>query len=243
MARRRGGDFKRKGAAVAFFVLALAALVVATYVGIGMLTRYDYTDVLPEDAPLRARFPEDGDYSIPEPTPRPAPVVTPTPLPTRMPPPASTPMPLSMYSVQNARMMMPKDASAAGEGQLTSIQVSEADGQRSVVVTGWAFLDGFDAQHSRIYLVTSPRSSSGQRFYEAQVLPGSSGVQHPPERGENLERADFRAVFSVRAYEDGPYKLGMLVVNRDGREAVNGYFEAGAGCQLTVKAGAVAGVG
>ena len=48
--RKSPPSFKRKGTAIGFFVVALAILVVGVYLGIGMLTRYDYEDVLPEDA-------------------------------------------------------------------------------------------------------------------------------------------------------------------------------------------------
>ncbi len=245
MARRTSPTFfRRKGAAIACFVLCLAALVVGTYVGIGMLTRFDYGEALPEDAPLRARFPEDDNYLLPKITPSPVPAVTPKPLPTPIPWPVSTPVPLSLYSVQQTRMVMPKDANAPGEGVLTSIKVSEADSMRTITVTGWGFLDGCDASGSSVYLVVSPKSSAGDRFYEAAILPGSTAVQHDASRGTNLERADFRAVFSVRAYADGPYVMGVLVVNKAGKNQVTkGYFEADSQYQFDVKGNAVIGVG
>lgn len=237
-------SFKSKGGAIAFFVVALALLIVVTFVGIGMLTRYDYSDMIPEDAPLRANFPDDNDYQLPLITPTPMPEVTPTPLPTPMPTPASTPIPLTLYSQVNKRMMMPKDASAPGEGEITSLNVSVADESRTVVVTGWAFLNDCDAQQSDIYLVVSPHVGEGHRFYAATVLPGSSGVQHAATGATNLERADFRAVFSVSTYDEGPYKLGLLVVNEsDRRNVLRGYFDTDPRYSFNVKRKAVTSVG
>lgn len=240
--RKSPPSFKHKGAAIGFFVIALAILVVGVYIGIGMLTRFDYTEVLPEDAVLRAKFAVEG-YVAPTSQPTPAPVVTPTPLPTPMPTPQATPLPLQLYSMQNTRMVMPQNADLPGEAQLTSLKVSAGDGNSSVLVTGWAFLEGYDAQQSTIYLVVSTKAGSVHRFYQAAKLPGSSGVTHDPAKGQNLERADFQAAFKVGTYEEGPYRLGALVVNRAGRTAVEGYFRFDDEDQFYVKSNTVVSVG
>lgn len=244
MARRRSPTFfRRKGTAIGVTLILFAALIVGVYTGIGFLTRYDFAGVLPEDAELRATFSEEG-YIPVTPPPTPVPVVTPTPLPTPMPTPALTPIPLDYFSSQDTRMVMPGNATAPGEASITDIFVSEADGNRAVRVTGWAYLDGCDAEQSTIYLVTSSLGESVRRFYKAAILPGSTGIQHDSSRGQNLERADFRAVFNVRIYEEGPYKLGLLVVNQPNRKTVTrGYFDLDDAYQFYVKSNAVTSVG
>ena len=166
------------------------------------------------------------------------------PLPTPMPTPQATPLPLQLYSLQNTRMVMPQDATAAGEAEITSLKVSAGDDNRSVVVQGWAFLEGCDAEKSTIYLVVSTESGTINRFYQVSVQPGSSGVTHDPSKGQNLERADFRAAFKVGTYEEGVYKLGLLVSNQQGKgKALQGYFSMGGQYQFYVKSNAVASVG
>lgn len=229
--------FRHKGAAIAFFVLMLAALSVGVYLGIGLLTRYDYTPLIPEDAPLRVKLAEDA---FVRPTPRitPAPSLTPTPLPTPKPTPAPTALALEFYSLENKRMVMPEKADAPGEAALTNLYVSQADDSKAVMLNGYAFLDGCDAEQSTIYVIVS--AGPIRRFYEANVLPGSTGIPHAAARGQNLERADFRCVFSVRAYEDGVYDFSLLVVNRKTRKQVTqGLFETDAHYRITVKGNTV----
>ena len=245
MARRHSPTFfKRKGAAVSFFVICMVLLFVAGFVCFGLLTRYNYDAALPEDAVLRAKFPADDNYLPVPSTPTPIPVVTPVPLPTPQPTPQPTPIPLQLYSVQNTRMVMPQDANAPGEAYLTGMHVSEADQNKSVLVTGYAFLRGLDAEDSTVYLVVSSKSGTVHRFYQADILPGSTGIHHAPSLGENLERADFRAVFHVRTYEEGPYRLGALVVNKVGKKpAVQGYFDLNTEYQFSVRRNTVLSVG
>ena len=245
MARRHSPTFfRRKGAAVAFFVICVVGLLLLAFVGYGLLTRYNYDEVLPEDAVLRAKFPVDDNYLPVPATPTPVPVVTPVPLPTPQPTPQPTPIPLQMYSLQNTRMVMPKNAVAPGEAYLTSMRVSAADQDKSVIVTGYAYLRGLDAEDSTVYLVVSSKTGTVHRFYQADILPGSTGIHHEAALGKNLERADFRAVFHVRTYEEGPYRLGALVVNRIGKKApVEGYFDLNTEYQFSVRRNTVISVG
>ncbi|MEG2624442.1 MAG: hypothetical protein RSC06_16250, partial [Clostridia bacterium] len=201
--RQSPAQFRHKGAAIAWFVIALSVLVVGTYLAISMLARYDYEQMLPEDAKLRVTLPEEG-YVPATPTPTPVPVVTPRPLPTPMPTPNATPLPLDWLSSHDTRMVMPRDTSAKGEAGFTGMSTSDGDENQVMLVTGWAFLDGFDAQKANVYLVVSAKSGSISKFYEVDVLPGSTGIVHDASRGTNLERADFRAAFNVSTYEEGP---------------------------------------
>lgn len=238
------GFFRNRGTAVAFFVIAAAVLAVGLYYLFGMLTRYDYTQMIPEDAQLRVTL-IDENYEAPTPKPTPEPTATPvpgyTPLPTPAPTPQPTPLPIEYYSRQETQMLMPNDVSAAGEAVIQEIKVSSADASRAVWLTGWAYLNNLDAEMSSIYVVISPRGGSvGRRFYLATVLPGGSGVMHDRDAGENLDRADFRCVFDVSTYEEGPYRLGILVVNRTGRHSkASGWFDLDSQYQIYVKSGAV----
>ena len=214
------GFFRNRGTAVAFFVIAAAVLAVGLYYLFGMLTRYDYTQMIPEDAQLRVTL-IDENYEAPTPQP--------------------TPLPIEYYSRQETQMLMPNDVSAAGEAVIQEIKVSSADASRAVWLTGWAYLNNLDAEMSSIYVVISPRGGSvGRRFYLATVLPGGSGVMHDRDAGENLDRADFRCVFDVSTYEEGPYRLGILVVNRTGRHSkASGWFDLDSQYQIYVKSEAV----
>lgn len=244
--RKSPAMFRRRGASIAFFVIMLSILIVGLYLAYGLLTRVDYETFLPEDARLRITLIQKGEATAapdlaPTPVPATSATAIATPLPTPMPTPASTPLPIEYFSLENTKMLMPSDVSAKGEAVIRSIRVSTADASRAVILTGWAFLEGYDAQGSQVYLVVSPKNAStGKRFYAVSCLPGSSGVVHDASRGENLDRADFRAVFDVSTYEEGPYKLGLLVVQTISRkETVNGYFALDDRYQFSVKSGKV----
>ena len=106
------------------------------------------------------------------------------------------------------------------------------------------FLEGCDAEQSTIYLVVSTEAGTINRFYQVSVQPGASGVTHDPSKGQNLERADFRAAFKVGTYEEGVYRLGLLVTNRQNRGRLSqGYFPMGSQYHFYVKSNAVVSVG
>ncbi|MDO4548126.1 MAG: hypothetical protein Q4D04_08515, partial [Clostridia bacterium] len=177
--------------------------------------------------------------------PTPTPVPTPTPLPTPRPTPTGTPIPLEMYSTQVMNLLMPADTSAAGVAEVQYMSVSSADSDQSVILGGWAYLYDYDAEQSTIYLVVSSRSGSVNRFYETVKQPGFAGVIHEGP-GTNLERADFRAAFSVKTYEEGAYKLGALVeqpVPGTRNQKVYGYYEFGAQYDIYVRGNKVIQVG
>jgi hypothetical protein len=142
-------------------------------------------------------------------------------------------------------MLMPEKADHRGEAEITELNVSAGDKNGSILVRGWAFLEGCDAMESTVYLVVSAKAGAVHRFYVADIKPGASGVTHDPAKGQNLERADFQAAFKVNTYEEGPYRLGILVENREKgkRQAVQGYFTLGNRHQFQVKNNAVVGVG
>lgn len=235
--------FKSRAASIACFVLAIALLTLVVYLGVGMLTRFDYDDAIPEDAELRVNLLDD-DYVAPTPEPTPTPAPVRALLPTPAPAPSPTPLPLSVYCLQNTRLVMPRKTDAPIQAGMTSLYVSKSDDSKSVVITGYAFLEGYDAEKSKIYLVISGKSAAVRRFYEVTLLPGSTGIHHDPALGQNLDRADFRAAFSVRAYEDGPYRVGVLVVNTVNRKQTSaGYADFPGNAEFTVKSNAVVDAG
>lgn len=237
--RHSPSQFRSRAAAVVVFVLLMALLAGAAALGYMMLTQYDYSGFLPTDGTMRDFLPEEG-YVAATPAPMQTATVAPVPALTPQPTLRPTPIPLELYSMRNTRVLMAED-DGQGNVRLTDYRVSEPDDNQVLVVRGWGYMTGRDAANSEIYLAVSTKNGYNHRFYNAIVQSGSTGIEHDPETGKNLDRADFVAAFSVDTYSDGEYKLGLLIYNHDERKNVRkAYYPLGGSYNFTVAGGKIA---
>ncbi len=146
-----------------------------------------------------------------------------TPEPTVQPPPAPTPIPLDKYALLNKRMMIPDSYDVVHSG-VTECRASEPDDNRALVLRGWGYLDELDAKNSSVYLVVSTKFGDNHRFYLTKPESGSSGIIHDANTGRNLDQADFSVIVRIEdTYQDGDYRLGLVVINKDGKSQTKGY--------------------
>jgi hypothetical protein len=213
--RRSPAQFRSKVTSVVVFLLAIALVGGAVYVGYQALF-FDYSGYLPQGATVRPFIP-DGGFKVTateapmdlteyvEPTMTPGPTLNPTPI------------PLELYAVRDTMVMM-TGTDKLGQVGLTQCQPSAADKSVVMMVRGWGYIKGTDASQSHVYLAVSTKNGDDHRFYKVIRQSGSTGIQHDPATGQNLDQADFAAAFSVDTYDDGEYKMGLLIQVMSGKK-------------------------
>ena len=223
--RRSPAQFRSKVTSVVVFLLALALVGAVVYLGYRALS-FDYSGYLPQGARVRPFLP-DGGFKVTateapmdlqeyvEPTMTPGPTLNPTPI------------PLELYAVRDTMVLM-TGTDKLGQVGLTQCQPSAADTAAVMMVRGWGYIKGTDASQSHVYLAVSTKNGDDHRFYRVIRQSGSTGIQHDPATGRNLDQADFAAAFSVDTYDDGEYKLGLLIQVMSGKKvAEQAYYALG----------------
>jgi len=223
--RRSPAQFRSKVTSVVVFLLALALVGAVVYLGYRALS-FDYSGYLPQGARVRPFLP-DGGFKVTateapmdlqeyvEPTMTPGPTLNPTPI------------PLELYAVRDTMVLM-TGTDKLGQVGLTQCQPSAADKSAVMMVRGWGYIKGTDASQSHVYLAVSTKNGDDHRFYRVIRQSGSTGIQHDPATGSNLDQADFAAAFSVDTYDDGEYKLGLLIQVMNGKKvAEQAYYALG----------------
>jgi hypothetical protein len=238
MAKRRSpAQFKSKVTSIVVFALSVALLGGVAYLGYQALF-LDYSGYLPPGATVMPFVPDGGfNFSV-----TPAPLIveefvepTMTPRPTLSP----TPIPLELYAIRDTRVLM-TGTDGLGECALTQFEPSSADGNKSIMVRGWGYIRGTNAANSNIYLAISTKNGEDHRFYKTIRQSGSTGIQHDPSTGTNLDQADFAAAFSVDTYEDNQYRVGLLIQMLSGKKvAEEAYYPLGDSYNFTVQGGRV----
>lgn len=236
--RRSPAQFRSKAASIVAFFISLALVGGAAYLGIQALL-FDYSGYLPSGATVREFLPEGGVYKVSataspfdveeyvEPTTRPAPTLQPTRI------------PLELYAVRDTKVLM-TGTDKLGEVGLTLCEPSAADANAVMMLRGWGYIRGTDASQSQIFLAVSTKNGADHRFYRVIRQSGSTGIQHDPATGKNLDQADFAAAFSVDTYDDGEYRLGLLIRVMNGRRvAGQAYYPLGDQYNFIVSAGKV----
>ncbi len=87
-----------------------------------------------------------------------------------------------------------------GQVGLTLCEPSAADANAVMMVRGWGYIRGTDASASQVYLAVSTKNGADHRFYKVIRKSGSTGVQHDPSTGKNLDQGGLRVAFSVDTY-------------------------------------------
>jgi hypothetical protein len=150
-----------------------------------------------------------------------------------------TPIPLALYAVRDTRILM-TGTDNLGEYALTHRAPSGADNNRAMMVRGWGYIRGADAAASTVYLAVSTKDGDDHRFYETIRQSGSTGIQHDPTTGKNLDQSDFAAAFAVDTYDDGEYRLGLLIQVKAGKRVIEeAYYPLGDENNFTVRGGRI----
>ncbi len=225
--RRSPAQFRSKVTSVVMFVVCMSLLGGAVYLGYQALS-FDYSGYIPFGSTARPFMPEGGFKEAPpenamdleeyvEPTMTPGPTLAPTPI------------PLELYAVRDTKVLM-TGTDKLGEVALTLCEPSAADSKKVMMVRGWGYIRGTDAARSNIFLAVSTKNGEDHRFYKTIRQSGSTGIQHDPATGKNLDQSDFAAAFSVDTYDDGIYRLGLLIeaLDENGKKVVErAYYPLG----------------
>ncbi len=235
--RRSPAQFRSKVTSVVVFLISIALVGGAAYLGYRALS-FDYSGYLPPGATAGPFLP-DGGFQIGtteapmdleeyvEPTMTPGPTLSPTPI------------PMELYAARDTRVLM-TGTDKLGEVALTQCEPSSADGGKVMMVRGWGYIRGADAAESRVYLAVSTKNGDDHRFYAVIRQSGSTGIQHDPATGKNLDQADFAAAFSVDTYDDGEYRLGLLIQVMNGKKvAEEAYYPLGDQYNFVVSGGKI----
>ena len=235
--RRSPVQFRSRITSVLVFLLCIALLGGGVYLGYQALS-FDYSGYLPLDATARPFIP-DGGFKVSatlqpfdveeyvEPTMTPGPTLQPTRI------------PMDLYAPRDTKVMM-TGTDNLGLCALTSCKPSAADQNKVMMVRGWGYIKNTDAAQSVIYLAVSTKNGDDHRFYRVIRQSGSTGIQHDPATGRNLDQADFAAAFGVDTYIDGAYKLGLLIQVMNGKHvAEKAYYPLGDQYNFNVVSGKI----
>lgn len=154
-----------------------------------------------------------------EPTATPEPTEAPTPTP------APTSIPAEKVSaLKFSGFQLPNLTTKAAKLGISHSYRSEADGNKYLLLQGYAFIDeaAYDGSAASMYLVVT--RSSGQ---SALVLPsrsvGVSGVDHSGALCANPSDSEFEAIIDVSQFPDDTYTLGVVLMYKDGGNACTEY--------------------
>ena len=237
--KRSPATFRRKRSALAWFVLCLLILGAAGWGFRQFVIQFNFESYTDSSAPLAPFLPADG-YAESSYPPRADPYLsTPTPQPLLAP----TPIPIERLAMLNPRLQMPSNANVVYCG-LISCASSSADNNLVLCARGWGYLEGLDAAKSKVYLVVSTLYGDTHRFYLATREAGSTNIIHDPKTGTNLDQADFSAYIRIEStYIESDYRLGVMVVNQDGKNQTQGYARLDPQYNFTVQAGRITALG
>ena len=199
--------------------------------------------VVTTEVPAPAGTPENYvDVSVtatPTPTPTPAPTATPTPEPTAIPTPTPVPTPTPTPSPEPTRITTKKYASAKksgfkvpepsnnAEAELTNFYVSAPNENRAIQFNGYCYIDdaNFNGDGTQVYLVVTQQESGKQIAYKATMKAGISGADHSAAKCQNAAETDFQLFINTKSYDDGEYKLGLVLYYKTVDGTVYSYHE------------------
>lgn len=174
------------------------------------------TDV-PEATAVATTEPTQAPTAEPTATPEPTEAPTPTPAPTSIPAEKVSALKFSGFQLPNL-------TTKAAKLGISHSYRSEADGNKYLLLQGYAFIDeaAYDGSAASMYLVVT--RSSGQ---SALVLParsvGVSGVDHSGALCANPSDSEFEAVIDVSQFPDDTYTLGVVLMYKDGDSSCTEY--------------------
>lgn len=236
--RRSPSPFRSKNAAVTWFMLGLMILIVLGALFYQFIVNYDFESFTAGDQPIGNYVPEEGGYVASQYPPDPY-AGGETPAPTALTMQQPTPVPIDRYAMMNKRMLMP-DSYEKVYGGLTECRASEPDNNRVLVVRGWGYLESLNAGKSQVYLAVSSKYGNTHRFYLTTRESGSTAMIHDSSTGTNLDKADFYAAIKIEdTYQDGDYRLGIVVTNTENGIQLSGYTRLDADYNFNVDNGQI----
>lgn len=237
--RRSPPQYRSAGTAIIWFVVCLIALIVGALLFYYFVVDFDYQSFVDPNDASQAFLPPDGYQPQDYPELAIDPDASPTPHPMRAPQP--TPVPVDSYAILDRRMMLP-DSYDTVIGDLTECRISTPDDNHVLVLRGYGYMEGRDAFDAQIYMVVSANYSDSHRFYQVKTESGSTGLLHDATTGRNLDQSDF--VVNIRVddtYQEGEYRLGLLVINREDGATARGYTRLSTKYNFLVSKGRITG--
>ena len=99
-------------------------------------------------------------------------------------------------------------------GNITNyIDTFTTDGSTTVEVTGWAFIDGQDAENSEIYMVL--KSHSRTYIFDTREHTRPDVTAHFKELNLNLDYSGYTALIPARKIANGEYTVGIYIRKGD----------------------------
>lgn len=234
--RRSPTPFRRKSSAITWFLLCLSVLLVGVALFYQFVIAYDYEPFTDGETPIEDFIPPDGYEPVEYPPltsqqqdgqPTPGPGIRPT------------PVPIDKQAMLNRRLIIPSSYDVV-LGDLTECRASAPDDNRMLVTRGFGYLEDQDASGSIVYLVVSSKYGEGNRFYQTTRESGSTGIIHDQRTGKYLDQADFACNIKIEdTYQDGDYRLGLMVIHRDGKTETRGYTRLDPKYNFTVSKGKI----
>lgn len=213
---RRSVFKKGKGRAFLRFLLGellLIALVAVCYL---FLLQGDISSLLPAPVSVPEATATPAPTEVPAPTPTAVVTIAPTQEPT--PAPTGTPIPfeeLSLPAGEDAPEVpaLPDELLKLG---MSEFRAFTDGGQKVMLVSGYAYIEGLDAAKSSIYLLVSNAADGSQLgMYPAVSAPETASLSFEESSGSNLANAFFTAKLDVSEFGDNAYLLSAVVVNED----------------------------
>lgn len=199
--------------------------VAATDAPIPAGTPENYVDVSVTQAPT----PTPTAVPTPTPTAQPTPIPTPTPVPTPTPTPTPEPTRIASSKYASAKKSgfnVPEPSSNA-EAALTNFYVSAPNENRAIQFNGYCYIDeaGFDGQGTQVFMVVTQQESGKQVAYKATMKEGVSGADHSAAKCQNAAKTDFQLFINTKSYDDGNYRLGLVLYYKTEGGTVYSYHE------------------
>ena len=221
---RRSIFRKGKGRAVLKFMLDMLLLIALVSVCYLFLLQGDIAAFLPA---LPTKVPVATPSAVPA-TATPAPTIAATIVPTKEPTPApsGTPVPTGSLCLPVGRNtpeapVLPDDLLKLGMNEYRAFTDA---GQHVLVMGGYAYIEGLDAEKSLIYIrVYGAEDGQAINTYQAVRALETANLSFEESSGSNLSEAFFTAKIDLTDYEDGSYMLSAVVVN--GNRVEMNYFD------------------
>ena len=226
--KRRSVFKKGKGSAFLRFLIGELLLIgIACFVYLFIL-QGDVSVLLPSatPAPTDAPATEAPATALPATaTPAPTEVVTIAPTEAPTPEPTATPIPFEALSLpmgENAPEV-PLMADERLKLGMSECRAFNEAGQKVLLVSGHAYIEGLDAAKSTVYLQVSDVMGTVIGLYPAVSAPETANLSFEESSGTNLESAFFTAKIDISEYFWGSYMISAVVVNED--QAAMNYFD------------------
>lgn len=189
---------------------------------------------LPEEDQLPpAEEPTQAPTDVPTPEPEPEPEATPEPEPEPTPEPTALPTDKVAHPLkkeyQKKLEKLPDAASENGMIGITSCYISQPDGNKLMVLTGYGYVneESYDAAQANMMLVITQASTGKNIGYELNRAPGITGLAHPAAVCQNPNSSDFETILDVSKYDEGVYYLSLVITYKSGGKNVVKYYPFG----------------